>query len=635
MTSLRLTSITIEGMHNIYGKKTYDLSKNVYFHGRNGVGKSTILQGIQLALLGYIPGTAKQNAAIFKHCNGHYMAVRLTLKDEDNRQYTIVRAYTASKSSVSCDFYIEGLDDSGKKADEVLAEWIGDIEIPIFNFTEFTSLTANKLKDWFIDFLPESNTRVNIKEVLLELIPDSVVESAYNDGDSYYKEVIIHAETLLANSSSPIEGVRAINDYLKSQLTFKKGEFQRLETTIQGLIYYDDADDSEDVETLTAKADELTKDVNETTSKLAIARNNNDIGKQMNQLVMRLGRQFYSSIKDDPDYLEMVKSIESKKAEMEQTRNLLYDFKHKVDDLSSKIKANNSVIDGKGVCPYTNSECSSISDLIETYKAENEKYDEELTNTNRLQIVEENRYNKLELEVVELEEHMKEMENLYTSYRAMNNSIDHRISVMETVEVLTKKLEEYTGYLSSVSDKLVKARANKKYNELADNLNVDKNKISTEMSVLKTWITETDMNGLQSKMMIKPFEEFGKTISSYLPYFSKYSANKAEFKFNIDGGKNDFNFGIQTADEYINYNSLSSGEKCCIAFAMMYAILNQSDSKIKVLMIDDMIDHLDHETASDIFEFMRSNQGSSPQMVFAGVNTCDIPNSSDIKKSLI
>ena len=72
---MKLTSIEITNMHNIVGTKKIDLNDINYFYGRNGAGKSTILQAIQLAILGYIPNQGKTASAIFEHCNSTTLKV--------------------------------------------------------------------------------------------------------------------------------------------------------------------------------------------------------------------------------------------------------------------------------------------------------------------------------------------------------------------------------------------------------------------------------------------------------------------------------------------------------------------------------------------------------------------------------
>ena len=66
---MKVKSVGISGMHNVT-KQTYNFDNVNYLYGLNGAGKSTILQAIQLGILGYIPGTAKRPADIFKHANG-------------------------------------------------------------------------------------------------------------------------------------------------------------------------------------------------------------------------------------------------------------------------------------------------------------------------------------------------------------------------------------------------------------------------------------------------------------------------------------------------------------------------------------------------------------------------------------
>ena len=63
---MRLTSIRIVGMHKVEDK-TYQLKDFNYLYGQNGAGKTTIMQAIQLAILGYIPGTNKTKSDVFRH----------------------------------------------------------------------------------------------------------------------------------------------------------------------------------------------------------------------------------------------------------------------------------------------------------------------------------------------------------------------------------------------------------------------------------------------------------------------------------------------------------------------------------------------------------------------------------------
>ena len=138
---MKISSITIKGMHKIK-EKTYTFNDLNYLFGSNGAGKSTVLQAIQLAILGYIPGTEKNKTAIFNHSNGKSMEVTIMFDDGSGieRSWEMDKTLTAS---VRCIGEIEEPDDI-----------MQNLDLPIYDFSEFMNLSANKLKDWFVNFLP-------------------------------------------------------------------------------------------------------------------------------------------------------------------------------------------------------------------------------------------------------------------------------------------------------------------------------------------------------------------------------------------------------------------------------------------------------------------------------------------------
>lgn len=152
---MKLSSIKIQGMHKVKSK-TYDLSGFRYFHGENGAGKSTVMQAIQLALLGYIPGTDKNKSAIFKHSNAPEMIIQLTV-DDNGHPIVITRSQQKKGKEISayCDVKPSTYDIKGI---------VGNLELPVFNFSEFIGMTANKMKDWFINFLPATDNSLNWKK---------------------------------------------------------------------------------------------------------------------------------------------------------------------------------------------------------------------------------------------------------------------------------------------------------------------------------------------------------------------------------------------------------------------------------------------------------------------------------------
>ena len=156
---MQISRVTIIGMHNV-NNVTYDLNQLNYLFGSNGAGKSTVLQAIQLAILGYIPGTDKNKTAIFRHANGNTMSVYVQF---DNG-VSIYRLYQQTGKEIKATVQI-----SPDTVD--MATVLNGMELPIFDFNEFIGMTANKLKDWFINFLPQDDTDIDWNTELIQAYP--------------------------------------------------------------------------------------------------------------------------------------------------------------------------------------------------------------------------------------------------------------------------------------------------------------------------------------------------------------------------------------------------------------------------------------------------------------------------------
>ena len=218
----KISHLTIDGFHHI-NHAEYDFNNLNYLYGLNGAGKSTILQAIQLGLLGYIPGTDKNKTAIFRHCNSDMLRVGLILEPS----LIITRTWMKSGNNiiVTCATNPNGFD---------VESIIKDIELPIFNFNEFIGMTANKLKDWFINFLPKDEVEVDWDHELRTSLNDAKLIGIDDD--------IISSDVNKINGCglSGVEQVRWANDYFKQMVSLKKTEVNQAESTIKTLIFYDD-----------------------------------------------------------------------------------------------------------------------------------------------------------------------------------------------------------------------------------------------------------------------------------------------------------------------------------------------------------------------------------------------------------
>ena len=91
-------------------------------------------------------------------------------------------------------------------------------------------------------------------------------------------------------------------------------------------------------------------------------------------------------------------------------------------------------------------------------------------------------------------------------------------------------------------------------------------------------------------------------------------------KFNLVSKANSFSFGLEREEKYIEFDYLSSGERCLFTLALIMCILDKSKSQIRTLIIDDILDHLDSSNANSLFESLK--QVKDIQFILAGVKEC-------------
>ena len=287
---MKLTKIDIQGMHKV-SQCRYLLDDVNYLVGPNGAGKSTVLQAIQLALLGYIPGFSKSSkSSIFKHCNGHALSVNLTIDDCGNT-VNISRTWAGTINKCT-----STLDVSPKTFD--IGSAIAKLELPIFNFNDFLSLTSNKLKDWFIQFLPSSQSEIDWSETLVNCL----------DGTKLLDECLLPdtIKTIDSWNVSGLDQVRQANAYFKSQLSGTQSELKRLQNTVQSLYYYDDSELAElSLDDVQAQLTQIEKKIltgNKTNESIYLRNKLEDKLKDYDHLQ-------YSTSSDDPRYAELVSII--------------------------------------------------------------------------------------------------------------------------------------------------------------------------------------------------------------------------------------------------------------------------------------------------------------------------------------
>lgn len=622
---MKVKSIIIEGMHNV-DKKTYEFSDLTYLYGPNGVGKSTVMEAIQLALLGYIPNTPKKVSDIFKHSNSHTMAVTLMLED-NGQSISIRRIWTGTKSGInsSVDIVPDGYD---------ISNVLKDIELPIFNFNEFIDMTANNLKKWFIDFLPSASVSI---EWTAEFTKDAK-DAGITVDEKFIKDVVTAVESLPQTGADRIP---AANTYLKSCLSFKQKEMERAQSTIQSLIFYDDVVEDMSEEDIATKISELEAIKTTYENNLRKIQQNKNIEAQLASYAQYTAESYDK----DEEYIALAADIEKYREEAEknqvarekavadvQDTNVAYYALHDEEALlKAQIASKKEIIDGKGICPYTKTSCDSIKSLIETYEAEivelNARLDElkvqkATVDKNRTKYSE--IFNKLNVESSEIKDKIFRCE-------ANQSNIQFKYQTKATLEAQLVDVEEFTMDSGQINDITtieneiadlrnlqIKYAANKRYNQMIDKLTAEKFALEQEIAACKSWAKLTDANGLQSTNSETQFVTLAKDLDKYIQaVFGK----DVSAKFNIEAKANSFSFGIVRNEKYIPYNLLSSGEKCMYTLSLMLNIVECADTQLKLIMVDDLIDHLDDVNVVAMFKSLQSIKDI--QMIFAGVKTVE------------
>lgn len=601
---MKIKSITIEGLHNVLEKK-YDFQNLNYLYGPNGAGKSTVLQAIQLALLGYIPGVNKTNAAISKHARGSNIVVKCELLDEKSEAiYVITRSWTKTGKSVSSHVSVEpeGFE---------IADFISELELPVYNFNSFMSMSANDLKKWFISFLPNSNDKINWDKELTEALGD--VKCL----DTGLKDRIIAYIDELHKTGKYIGAdlVKEANKRLKDEISLERSNLDRIQKTLESLIMYDDCNTT-DVEGIQAEISKLQSQLAEATQIESIKRQNQEINKQIESLEKS---DSLLSDKDKNKISSKVTKIDNDVAELDKA---IASNTSLIATMDGEISAKNSVLSSKGICPYSRTQCDTIVSTFDTIQAE---LDEIRNKSKELQEkVNQDKQSKNEM-LMESAQLMAQLSNAERQEKQLNY-LRSQLQMEKLIDGESISTEDILTKLNELNSTLTKAAANKKYNELSESITANKFMSENTIKVLKIWETLTGPNGLQNRMMVKPFEDISNDITEYLR--KMFNDKEISCKFILEDKANSFSFGLERDDKYIAFEMLSSGEKCLYTLALMMCLSSRAKSPLKLIMVDDLLDHLDDAKANKLIDALSNIHNI--QIILAGVQKFEGKDLSDV-----
>ena len=573
-------------MHKVDSATYIFDGESAYLIGPNGAGKSTVLEAIQLAILGYIPGYAKTNEAIMRHSNGGILSVTATFDDGSELDRTWVRSGSSVKSSVSTDKMSVSLDDL-----------LGEVELPVFNFNEFKEMTANKLKEWFIQFLPEEETSVNWEEEFKEALGKRNVGT-----ENFFDHTVYEVSQIYDGS---IESIRSINTYLKNTQSFLKKEVERLAATAKSCVLYDE-DLPDETEELEQKIAVLREQYKEAVSSESDAQRIHELNRQIAGLQLK-----YESVAEDPEYQELDKQLKELQAQPDSSKEI-NELREDITQLTAKIQNLSAIT--SDVCPYIHEHCSKIGSIIEGNADALKSAKEELAqfNSDLNTLVGNNSLRTQQIQEIE-----RKQNDILFKY----DRLDYLVRAKASIAVPNTELpnsSEIAAQIDAAQKMITKIESNKEYNKIVERVSKEKMEREIDLEALKLWIKRTDANGLQTELMNKPFARLENDMSSYL---TQMYGKDTHAKFNLEAKANSFSFGLIQDGKYIEFDYLSSGERCLFTLALIICLLDKSASHVKTILIDDILDHLDDSNAGALFSVL--NQFKDTQFILAGVKQCN------------
>ena len=485
---------------------------------------------------------------------------------------------------------------------------LGGLELPVFDFNEFVGMTANKLKDWFINFLPNTGATICWGNVLNNVLDGfgKILDTEFVD------ETVLYANREV---ESTVAGIRDFNAYLKQQQSAIKAEQSRIQSTIQSLIYYEDCDDTLSLEDLTAKRAVLTEQRDALKAMLVSIKHQSDVQAELDKVNLICTAETEDADETFKRYETELSNLKVQLSDLEAVQRSLSE---KRAVINAAIADKRKVIAGAGQCPYTCSQCETISKLIEIFKSDIENLTKEFHDA----------ASKIEANYVSADSVKQEIQTVQSKKSEIYNAYQRKYLLLKQLSPELSDMsaafvsEQISGIESEITvnhDLIIKIMANRRYNELTDKLTSDKFKAEQNVEILKVWIKLTDVNGLQSELMNKPFLDLEEIMSEYLRKF--YLDNTIMAKFRLSGAANSFCFGMErNSGDFLSFDLLSGGEKCLFIFALLLSIVKMSKTQLPYISIDDTLGQLDSDNFGNLFNVLSTVD--DVQILIAGVHEC-------------
>lgn len=629
-----IKNIEINGMRKVH-HESLDINGNTYIHGPNGSGKSTVLNAAQLCLLGYIPGQAKSNSAIMANANSPLMSVSVVLQGKTpDDEVKITRSFQKRGNSVqsALDFEPEG-DDT--------CFILSDMDLPVFDWGEFESLSSNKAKEWFIKrFMSSTENKIDWKKELNSTIEDDIIFNT-DIVDKYA------AKIKSTKADSLLDTIVKVNDMVKNDVGYVKAAISEKQGTLNELSLSDIGD---------IDVDAINKHIDDCKEKLACKKSDAESAKERyNELTRTQDENFHKSVlinklsamilseEEKRKFSDDIDKSNKRIAELDENRIKFIDMISSIDsaiesknklkiEAAAVISSANKIISSDGICPFTSDKCDSILTKIEKLKSDAkvatetiDGIDNEIIGLNdRKKFYQDEVYNvdkrkiDLESDIKIRKSALEKSSQFEVKVASIGSEEDFPFVDKKDIDAAHEAYSSASVDAANLESEISKSNMLINQYRMIETISHERDELQERLSILNGWVKLTGANGLQSKISKEAFTQLQDKLDDHI---KKIFDDGSKSKFIIKEKANSFSFGIERGKTYIPYASLSTGEKAMYAFSLMLLVLSESACRVKTMFIDDIIDHLDAKRFDSLMSIVSDQY--DVQIIMAGVLPCD------------
>ena len=678
-------------MRNVKGQTAVQpLTGKDVIIGRNGAGKTTRMQAIGLAMLGYVPGKGKTAADTFKLASDDKMAVRMETDTFGfEREFVKTRKLkpdgtTDVKISQSISVSPSMGETINTQKEQRIKQEMGELPF-MLDFGSFIAMTDNQQRDfiynlsgngftWDRNRVEDELTRALLKPEIIEVNPElyEFMQKNIQDTMKQYREGIDIQSGILAMSEHAKDKLK----YWKKEKANADGAAQKL-TELKNRGAETDRDlaiNQQKLKELQEKKEQVIKEIAELSARNKVLDGKEkELGKLREEIakleeVPDAGRMqeleaFIEKLKAEiaefdameESYDKKTIDLQNQMASLQQSQKieeekLLY-LKEELATINAEIKANGDLLqriqNSHGCCAFSpNIPC-------------NQDFSESIENTNRIMDDAYDKKDEVEHKMAESKQTINELQKKISDTQRESKALDAEIKdSIKKMNDKKKQIESSRAELLELqSREPVLAAKRQQETVIAEYLNENQKIDLKAMEEQKMLITEqiaklnvtideqkkirNDLLNIKANIIDSQTAEFnvlcwmqinnalgqkgikGSLMKEMLnPLMEDVNAKLHEigiaedffFETISDTGKEVFEFGWGSK----SFEALSTGEQLLLMTALMTAIIERTDTPVKILAIDNVND-LDKYNLSLVMRGLNIIGKNMDNIILAGV----------------